>query len=82
VFRRKDSGDKKKRERCSEVNTVHLIDYIRLPLQLIDAQLSCRMRALEAQEQEERKRKLQAEIDAIEMENRKRLMLDPTMMTQ
>jgi hypothetical protein len=48
---------------------------IRFVLQLIEAQLNTRLRALEAQEQEERKRKLQTEIENLELENRKRMLL-------
>jgi hypothetical protein len=47
----------------------------RFVLQLIEAQLNTRLRALEAQEQEERKRKLQTEIENLELENRKRMLL-------
>lgn len=44
--------------------------------QLIDAQLKQRMRSLESQEQEERKRKLMAEIEVLELEGRKKAMLE------
>lgn len=43
---------------------------------LIDAQLKHRMRSLETAEQEERKRKLMTEIEVLELETRKKVMLE------
>jgi hypothetical protein len=45
-------------------------------LQLLDAQLVLRMRTLEAQEQEERKRKLELEVLNMELESRKKALMD------
>lgn len=52
-----------------------------MSLQLIDAQMKHRKRALETLEQEERKRKLMAEIEVLELETRKKVMLESSAKT-